>query len=490
MNRHWLIAGLLLLLGTLAVTATYTRLSPTADEMFHSSCGMEWWKKGTYTREPLHPPLTRIMAAVLPFWAGAPIDAGLPNTHDAYLEKTMLMRLGELPFYLLCAMVVFTWSRRLFGSEAALWSLALFVSQPAVSAISGLAVTDMGYTAMFAFSLMAAVDWLKTPTPVKSMLLGASVGLMLCSKFSGLVQWPAAMGAILIAQTLANRKLPIGRDHLINGTIVATPILVLTIGLVYRFSFDAFFAGIQAAAKLNDHGFAIWLFNSLRNDSVWYFFPVVFFFKTPLPFHFTAILGGIKAWRSDAIEKSFPLVAALAILAASTISNINLGVRHVLPMYPLLAIPAGFGLWWLWQQRSWKRPLAALLLAGQVAGFAASYPDYLSYYNLLGGDHPERISLDSDFDWGQGVIQLNDVVQARDIESIYFCPRPLNISGWNAKMLLQTKVLACPTGPINGWLAVSRAHRLMQANNFTWLDAYQAVQPVGATLDLYFIPKP
>ena len=55
----------ILLFGVVGVVSTYTRMSMTDDEGFHTDFGMEWWKEGTYTKQPLHPPLARVVDASL-----------------------------------------------------------------------------------------------------------------------------------------------------------------------------------------------------------------------------------------------------------------------------------------------------------------------------------------------------------------------------------------------------------------------------------------
>jgi len=523
---------LLLLFGIGGVISTYTRLSETDDELFHVKCGMEWWENGTYTVEPLHPPLARVAAAALPYWLNvddpARRDAARESWRDTYLYKQLLSRLGILPFYIFSCLLVFAWGRELFGNVAALWSLALYVTLSTVTANAGLATTDMVYTTMLLCALLTATHWLETPRLRQGIIFGVSLGLMLGSKFSGLVQFPFAMLMIFVAQIVANylqnKPLsPIGKAHLKTGFLYALPAMICTLAIIYRFSFAPLWDGLNMAQKLNRTGFALWLFGPLNNISVWYFFPVVFFFKTPLPLLIASIIGtlspSLRAQRSnpdaasaaqeepcrahgaftglpryarndgvndkELIQQIFPLLAAIGIMAASTTSQINLGVRHVLPLYPLLAIPGGYGLAWLWNKAQWGRLVAAAFLLWQLAGFIAAYPEHIAYFNELAGKHPERITLDSDFDWGQGMILLNDALEARNIESVYLCARKDAV--WSAHTLVYANVLPCPKEPITGWIAVGRAFRLFQPDNFAWLNSYEPVQNIGKTLDLYYI---
>ena len=505
--RYWFtaIAALMILAGSLVILSTDARLSRTADETYHTFCGMEWWEKGTYTREPKHSPLARIFEAA-PFYFLKISPTDFRNTvfglspRDSYIYRTWLTRLGVLPFYVISCMAVFCWSRQLFGMAAGVSSLALYVTLASIAGNSGVATTDMAYTAMFVCAMMASIAWLKMPDAVHSAWLGAGVGLMVGAKFSGLVQWPAAMVLILVAQGVSNYRsglpaFPITRKHALNACLVALPAMAASLLVVYHFSYRPLWQGVVDLHHANAAGFAIWLFKPLHNRGVWYFFPVVFFFKTPISFHLAAALGNADIIRKikghGAIEPLFPLLAAFGALVASMPTNINMGVRHVLVLYPLLAVPAGYGLVWLWH--SWGsigKAIMALLLLWQAGNFVQAYPDFISYYNELGGRHPEHISLDSDFDWGQGIIQLDAALQRRGIHEVYACARKLNIVSHNLALLLHTRALDCPTHSVTGWVAVSRTEHLLRRNDFAWLEGYKPVELVGKTIDLYYIPAP
>jgi hypothetical protein len=503
--RRTILFALLLMLGVLGVTTTYTLLSKTADEEFHVHCGMQWWTKGSYTIHPVNPPLARIADAALPYLLDSDKDAEVMTLRDAYLQKAIMMRLGTLPFYVISCLVVFIWSRSLFGADAALWSLALYVSLATVSAHAGLATTDMCYAAMFVWAMFMGVQWLQLPSQKTGVWLGVSLGLAVGAKFSVLVQWPAAMLLIVAAQLGANlyrrrrgevvAVWPLRMAHALP-MVIAAPMAFMVLALIYRFDLSALTEGLSQLRRMNEQGFALWMFGPLHNRGVWYFFPVVFFFKTPLSFMAAVSVAKLRALRHmpGMLPALFPMLAAAGVLLASMPSNINLGVRHVLPLYPLLAVPAGYGLWWLWQCAGWRRLAAAGLLAAQVGGFIYTWPDHVSYFNVLAGRHPEHITLDSDLDWGQGIIQLDNALMALNTDDdkngkIYLCLRGLHIVDFSVKKLLHVPVEACPSGLVQGWVVVSRSVRVMNPDNFSLLDPYKPVQRIGETMDLYYIPQ-
>lgn len=497
MRQYGLVLALLILCA-LGVMSTYARLSETDDELFHTACGMEWWQKGTYTMQPLHPPLARVVDATLPYLYD--IDnhtrqaLAQESPRDTYMRKMILSRLGVLPFYMFSCILVFAWSRQLFGQSAALWSLTLYGLLSTVAAHGGLATTDMVYTTMLIWALKSFVDWLATPTIKHSALLGVSLGLALSSKFSTLVQWPVPVMIILVAQMLANYYqnktiIPLKLPHIKHGFLIVLPIFIYMVCMVFRFSLAPLWQGIRDAANLSGHGYSVWFYEALNHRSVWYFFPVVFFFKTPLAFLASTLIGNAKiiAKRPLEIQQLFPLLAASALMAVSMTSHINLGVRHVLPLYPLLAIPAGCAMEYLWQSGRWKRDIAVALFAWQTLGYIQAYPEHIAYFNELAGPHPEQITLDSDYDWGQAMIMLDEALQKRNIDQVYLCVRKDAV--WSAQTVVKARKLACPNHQVTGWVAVGRAFRLLNPDHFTWLGHPDAVEHIGATMDLYYFPS-
>jgi hypothetical protein len=99
------------------------------------------------------------------------------------------------------------------------------------------------------------------------------------------------------------------------------------------------------------------------------------------------------------------VVLVLVYLGVAMTEDVNLGHRHVLPIYPALDVLAGAtGLVWQWRRR-WWRALVVLLLGWLVGDSVAVRPDYLSYFGAQAGG-PERgytHLVDSSLDWGMNL---------------------------------------------------------------------------------------
>ena len=216
---HNLLMGLALLLlagiGCARIVATYRVFNQTTDEPAHLVTGMEWLEHGTYTLEPLHPPLARVAVAVCLYLSGLRLSGAqnlwiegnqLLLAQGRYLHNLSLARLGVLPFFLLATFVVWYWARSRYGDGPALVATFLFTTSPVVLAHAGLATTDMAVTATFTAALLAYINFLERPTYVRAAIFGAATALAVLSKFSALVFLPACGFTLLLTKWLMNRR--------------------------------------------------------------------------------------------------------------------------------------------------------------------------------------------------------------------------------------------------------------------------------------------
>ncbi|HWW62036.1 MAG TPA: glycosyltransferase family 39 protein, partial [Thermoanaerobaculia bacterium] len=155
-----------------------------------------------------------------------------------------------------------------------------------------------------------------------------------------------------------------------------------------------FIVGIEYVARHSREGHPAFLLGHRSASGWWYYFPVVFFFKTPLPFVVLSLIGIVLLVRRGGEARGVALAPIAMMLVAMT-SGINIGVRHILPIYPFLAIAAAIATIALWRH---SRAIVAVLLAWFFIGTTVAHPDYLAWFNELAGRHPERIASDSNLD--------------------------------------------------------------------------------------------
>src|SRR5262249_40759238 len=226
----------------------------------------------------------------------------------------------------------------------------------------------------------------------------------------------------------------------------------------------------------------------------WYFFPVALAVKVPLGILLLVGLGLLHAIRARNWQIWAPVVTAAAILLVCIPAGLNIGIRYILPLFPMLAITAGSGAVWLIRRRGWHGPVAAVtLMLWAVISSSLAHPDYLAYFNEIAARHPERFLVDSDLDWGQDMKLLAAELRRRRLP--YFrmaClytgdDRLLDLPSWDA---------LDPYQPHTGWIAVSFTMQksfgwlVQQQQNrpergFAWLDRYQPVARIGKSILLY-----
>jgi hypothetical protein len=249
--------------------------------------------------------------------------------------------------------------------------------------------------------------------------------------------------------------------------------------------------GIAQVQRHNAAGHSAFLLGENSQTGWWYFFPVTLAVKTPIPFLLFATLGVVLAARSMLVRPAWqqlaPAVAAVVVLAVSMTSNINIGVRHVLPIYLLLAVFAGLGAVAAWNAkrfRGWSSTAAAVLALWLVVSSVRTHPDYLAYFNELAGGRPERIVVNSDLCWGQDYFRLVDTVRARGIDSIWVAYHgSLDV---DRHRLPGMRTLP-PHQPVTGWVAAS-VSELKAVSGYEWIDAFTPVTRVGHSIWLFCIP--
>jgi hypothetical protein len=155
----------------------------------------------------------------------------------------------------------------------------------------------------------------------------------------------------------------------------------------------------------------------------WYYFPYCFLVKTPLPLlglvvlGFSSVVAAIvsrKHWRRAVLwvwldRSSFVWILILGYGLIALFTNLNIGHRHLLPIYPPLFILAGASIRWFTKGGRLLRVLMTILVLTNVSVLAWIHPHYLAYFNVLaGGPSKGYLHLtDSNVDWGQDLPLLS-----------------------------------------------------------------------------------
>jgi hypothetical protein len=499
--------------------------SITFDEGPHLAVGYATLRTGDLRLQPvhIHPPLANMLAA-----APLLLDSSLPdprqingweiaslsavtdgvvwqNPHPARLAFA-----GRLPIILLAVLtgaVVWRWANDIGGGRASLLALALLAIDPNIVAHGALATTDMAVTLFGLLAFFLLYRYLRRPQRWRLAAIGLAVGLALASKVS------AVLPLLLVGGILVLRQ---GRRGVRDGLILAG-IAFVVVWAVYGFQVRPVpaIAGplplpaathVEIYRSLQQHyqlGHPTFLAGENRAHGWWYYFPVAFLIKTPLPV--LVLLAGALLLTLTQRRRDLNLALGLFpvfYLGTALFSTVDIGYRHLLPVLPFLYVFIGSRLAGAALTPRWAR-IGRAALAGLclwlVVGAAGVFSQPLTFFNELAGG-PQggyRWLVDSNLDWGQNLWQLRDWMREQGVERVYyshFSPARPEVYGIAVDRLPPDPRAApfAPFDPAPGVYAIA-ATTLQGAytpdvNTFAWFRQRAPVERLGHALFLYTVP--
>ena len=531
---------LLILVASLLAASTWQVFGHTWDEPEHLAAGMELVDQGKYEFDTEHPPLARVLIALGPHLAGShsfgtpPPDGtqeGIDILYDGgHYDRTLaLARLGGLLFLPVLLFSMWLWARRVAQSEGeALLAVLLLASVPPVIGHAALAALDIPGTATTLLALYLLQKWLTTGLRRDAVLFGLAAGVAFCTKLSAIPFIGIGMLMLLVLRaflSVAPAAVSVQRRLLGLGLMALATLVPITlayglnglqvISLPPRFDWVMVYLypngggpdsllrhlrlpaawwnyaeGVMALKAHNDTGHVSFLMGNIKAGGWWYFYLVALAVKTPLPLLLTGSVGLCMLARDGVRQASTwrmaPVVLFVTLLAfASIFSRINIGIRHVLILYPFLALGAAYALGGAW--RALPRlgtAAAALLVVWQVSTLVTAYPDYFPYFNELVSD-PQHVLVDSDLDWGQDLRRLERRLAELKVPSVSLAYQG---TADLKREALPVFVRLPPRQPATGWVAITALTREHEPLGYVWLNPYRPIERVGKTIDLYFIP--
>lgn len=272
----------------------------------------------------------------------------------------------------------------------------------------------------------------------------------------------------------------------------------------------AFFRGVFAVIGHSIGGQDSYLLGHTSARGWWYYFPIAIIMKTPLPtllaFAILSVLPWVIKARTQGPPSKFrdtlkkiPLpylvyaTVPLLFLLVSMASNLNLGWRHVMPMYPFLFVLAGSLARLPGSNLIRSRATVPMLIAGNLAIVQiGAYPNEIGYFNsLVGGMRlGPRYLLDSNIDWGQDLPKLQQFVQQNGITRLpfdyygratvtYYIPEAVPLpTSWD---------LAQGKDTPRGIIAISVGSLFRTDRAFDWLWQEIPVMRIGSSINIYQI---
>jgi hypothetical protein len=390
-----------------------------------------------------------------------------PKYGGQYTADTLLFRIHMAVFFfaLTLAILLFLATQEMFGSIAGLIALTLFVFDPTILANAPFVATDTGAACGFFAAVYTFYRFVKHSNWQRAALCGLAVGFALVTKHSAVLLLPILM--LLAAGELAGRwktqrSWP-GRYalRLAAGMAGIAALALFVVWGVYSFRYAMHPVGVEMPPlsgqmatlspllrnaitfSANHHllpesylyglvdvqrvglDTPTYIFGKVYAHGQWFYFPALLSLKWSV-----GVLGllalAIYAFATGRVHRPrevfFLALPAIFYLAVAMAGPLNIGVRHVLPVFPFIFALASGGAGWLVQQRNkWAYVVAALLLWHGIDS-VRMFPDYLPYANVFWGgpSKTNQYFTDSAVDWGQQLKETKQWLDGHNVKECWF----------------------------------------------------------------------
>ncbi|PIS07444.1 hypothetical protein COT78_03485 [Candidatus Berkelbacteria bacterium CG10_big_fil_rev_8_21_14_0_10_43_13] len=427
---------------------------------------------------PLHPKITPEMNELWDRSSNFFYDSWSENRrygemilYEAGNDADQLLFWGRFPaviltFLLGLSILLIAW--REWGGVAALVATLLFVLDPAVTAHGHLINTDLPAALGYLLAIYAGWKFFVNPEKKTTVWFGLAIGLALLLKYTTIIALPALLILAMLTWVRNKKKAEYCKKIWLKLlAVVAISIFMLWLGYGFHdrvvpisrsFTTENSYTGshrgstdgmpnltpknnkdkifnlirpivtlvpgdyIKGLFMVFNHvgsGHKSFLLGQVSTTGWWYYFPLIILVKTPIPTLILMAMGLYIACKKPRnwLTLSFIIGATIFLLASMT-SKANLGVRHILPFFPLLYLVSGYATTKMSKKLLW---ITTILLIWLGALFAFSYPYYLGYFNEFAGGsyNGYKIAADSNLDWGQDLKRITEYVQQNKLQNVF-----------------------------------------------------------------------
>ncbi len=466
------------------------RSSTTIDEPIHILAGHRYWQCSDFGINPEHPPLAKLVAAaalnfrawIEPSWGCGsrmtPPDEGFVaartfltvNGMDGIVFST---RLAAASLSVLLAVLVFLAALEMFGRSEALTALALLAFEPNLIAHGALVTTDMALVATAFGAAYALYRFRIKPNVGNFLIISLALGLMLAAKHSAVIFVPVFFGLLVADVTLFHQgESRLGKQLLGQSAVFAGLICfgVIVLWAFYGFRYSAIPNASESTASAVDYfgasahasvakslaakafscvsytrilpeaylvGLAdvmamgsrkAFIFDRSYATGQWFYFPLAFLVKSSVALLLLLPLGLVLPVFNPEKRRAmmFLLVPPLVFFAVSLTSKLNIGVRHILPIYPFLIVAAAAGAVAFTRRVQFFRYVVfGLLLFHAATSLFRVAPHYLAFSNDFWGgvNKTHRVFPgDSNTEWGQNDKLVAEYLARENITDCWYAP--------------------------------------------------------------------
>ena len=555
---RWLRVLPLLLMFTLAVTSLQT-LGPTFDEQGFLVRGLGYLRGENQHMRVGHPlGLNALNAALLvgdpavrlptddPSWQQnsfhRPAELFLWEIGNDVARTMFLARLPTIWLGLLLAALAGRWAWQLTRKRwAALLVLGLVAFDPNILAHTRLTTTDLGLT-FFAFLAGYGLWWFwQRPSWSRALFAGIAFGLLQNTKFTAGLFVP--LFALIILATCGLRIAECGVRNTVRNLLMLVVAYVfvapLTLWAAYGFQVGTLPDNLPTLPQLGgltlplshhleqllDIGGRLqkstpaFLLGSYSDSGWWYYFPVAFLLKTPLPtlilltaaivFYAGLLIGGLRKRWPLTIDHwqltIFLLLPALGYFAIALTTDINLGYRHLLPILPFLYVFIAATLatsHFTIHNSKFTIRFASFSIIWLLAIALWLHPYYLAYFNIFAGgpNGGWRSLVDSNLDWGQDLGNLKGWMEENGVNRVwlsyfgegrpaYYGINTTGLDSWPPRLMDPAARPFYPHDPAPGHYAISattlQGVHFADHDQFAWFRARKPLAKIGYSIFIY-----
>ena len=280
--------------------------------------------------------------------------------------------------------------------------------------------------------------------------------------------------------------------------------------------------GLLMATNRTATGNTTYFLGTVSAAGWWYYFPVVYFLKVPLAFHILLLLSVLMTalfaqrqickrikeciW-NNFVEFSM-VIFILIYLGTSITGSLNIGVRHLLPIFPFLYILSSIKIKDSIdkiEKPSLRKGVIAfvvILLAWYISSSLMVFPHYLTFFNqAVGGpDNGYKYVVDSNLDWGQDFKRLEKWIEQENIDKIYLDyfggANPEYYLGekyvrWdgrnNPEELPEGSYLAVSASQLQGGRGLAAPDYDQSTTFYMWLNNEKLVKIIGNSIFVYYV---
>ena len=471
-------------------------------------------------------------------------------------------------FLVLSACLLFYTARKFFGNNVAVLSLFLFCLEPNILAHGRLVTTDIGATFGVVLATLFWLNFLKEPCWKNIIFAGLAFGTAMLLKFSLILLIPFFI-IITFAYLWTNKEkisvsgifkylgksilvglvgmlfvvYPVYQYHVskepldrqirdakltLESTSIPKPLAKADVWLcsnnITR-PFGQYFLGVLMVLNRGATGNTTYFMGEISASGWKTYFPIIYSLKVPGTFLLLLLVSllyavsmikkpiwvetfsRLRQWLKNHFPEFAMLTFVLIYWATSISSALNIGVRHLMPVFPFTILLVSVVIIKILERPFLGKPHTKLkytalgiVLVWQAISIWAIYPNFLSYFNEIAGG-PENgyiYATDSNLDWGQDLKRLKKWTDEKGINKIYvdyfgggniqyyFGEKYLPWWGSkNEKELPKGSYLAVSINQLQGGRAEAINGFDQPTDYYRWLDKYQPVAVIGYSIFVY-----